>query len=579
MTLVSQLSHEIHPQPVNAAFIVRLADKLKEKYGALLLAKYPKDSDDALVSKSIAAFTIAHFAKIDEQTAVECVCDGTQDGGIDALYVSHSDKILIAVQAKYSKDGKSTWKEDDFNKFQKACNYLLDFQWDKLSPQLESVKDKINTAISESDYKIYFVMAHTGHSGGSEVVLNQMKAWQKQLDDDSCSTNEYSYFQVHLFARDDISKSLSENTDQTAIDLKKVEIFSYGSMEKPYRSYFGYIDGKQIKEWYQRHDTFLFNKNIRSFLGETPVNNAIKNSLNENKELFWYLNNGITILAKDIISHPRNAGSDNNGLFTLKDVSIVNGAQTVSSIARYEDSTDLEKVKVAVKVIKVESDEVVKKITIATNHQNSVSGRDFASQDPVQQSLANQIAIEKYHYNFLRTDSSIVKSEHNIELDEALDAIVCFNGNISHIGILKSHRGKFYEGIENNYSSSLYRAIFNTNITGAMVINLVKINRCIEQAKVDSLDGVSKLSKEYNIIVHSNRAMSYLVMQHYLKSRNEDIKHKIIEIDKSYILDCFNDYMQKVICYVESQGGIHISRFFENKEKLTNLFDVIQKDK
>lgn len=571
MTLVSKLSHEDRPQPINAAFIVRLANKLKEKYGDLLRNKYPQADDDSLVSKCIAAFAISHFAKVDENIAVDSVCDGPEDGGIDALYVSNTDKILVVVQAKYNKDGRSTWKQSDFYTFQKACSNLLDLKYDKLPPQFESIKNKIDHAISSSDYKIYFVMAHTGHSGGSELVLNEMKEWQITLDKASFSTKGESYFQVHLFSRDDIGTSIS-NADQTSIDLNDVKIYAYGNIEQPYRSYFGYIDGKQIKEWYQQHNTFLFNRNIRGFLGETNVNTAIQYSLDTEKELFWYLNNGITILAKDIISHPRNAGSDSNGLFTLKGVSIVNGAQTVSSIAKNtSEDHDLENVKVAIKVIKVESNEIIEKITIATNHQNSVSGRDFASQDAFQQELAKQIAIEGYSYNLLRTDSTLVQNDKNIDIDEALDAIVCFNQLISHIGILKSNRGRFYEGINNKSSSTLYKSVFNSNITGAMIINLVRINREIEKARVNYIKTLYKNTKEYKVAVHSNRIISHLIMKNLLNGKN--IKNEIIELESSTIANSYNDYISKITSYIELLNGIHIPRFFENKEKLTELLN------
>ena len=405
MALVSEIVYNPQPQPVNKAFIVRLANKLKEKYGEILKQKYPKADDDSLVSKCIAAFAISHFAKTDDISAAESVCDSGTDGGIDALYVSTTNKILVVVQAKYHKSGTGTWKEADLHKFQFACNNLLDMKYELLPPEFSSIQNKIDAAISSSDYKIYFVMAHSGNPGSSQYILDKMKEWQNKLDNDSFSTTGDSYFQVHLFSRDDIQKSISK-ADQTSIDLDDVKIYSYGNINEPYRSYFGYVDGKQIKEWYQQHNTFLFNKNIRGFLGETTVNSSIKKSLESNKDLFWYLNNGITVLAKDIISHPRNAGSDSDGLFTLKGVSIVNGAQTVSSIAKYqsEDSDELEKIKVSIKVIKVESNDIIEEITIATNHQNSVSGRDFASQDKFQQELAKQISLEGYNYNLLRTD-------------------------------------------------------------------------------------------------------------------------------------------------------------------------------
>lgn len=571
MALVTKLSHEHKHTNINAAFIVRLANKLKERYSEILRKEYPKADEDSLISKCIAAFTVSCFARVDDFVAANSVCDDGNDGGIDALYVSPNDKILVVVQSKYDKDGKGTWKEADFLTFQKACKNLLDFKYDKLSPKFLDIQDKIDNALSSSDYKIFFVMAHTGHSGGSELVLSQMKEWQKELDESSFKTTSgESYFQVHLFSRDDIGQNISKG-NQSSVDLDDVKIYSYGNINEPNRSFFGYVDGKQIKEWYEKHSTFLFSKNIRGFLGETSVNQAIQNTLNNEPELFWYMNNGITILAKDIISHPRNAGSDDNGIFSLKDISIVNGAQTVSSIARsIVEPSNLENVKVAVKIIKVESEESIHKITVATNHQNSVSGRDFSSQDPFQQELAKQIAIEGYTYNLLRTDSTPFQNEKTIDIDEALDAIVCFNNNISHIGTLKSNRGRFYEGINKN-SSTLYRAIFNSSITGVSIINLVRLNRSIEKLKMERLGKVTKNSKEYKIIIHSNRVVSHLVMHSYIDGKN--IHKELIEIEQSKIHQIYEDTIHKVIADIEKLTGIHIPRLFENIEKITELFN------
>ncbi|WP_341483803.1 AIPR family protein [Enterobacter hormaechei] len=41
---------------------------------------------------------------------------------------------------------------------------------------------------------------------------------------------------------------------------------------------------------------------LRNMLGKTDVNEEIKKSVSENPEMFWFYNNGITILGKVRIS-------------------------------------------------------------------------------------------------------------------------------------------------------------------------------------------------------------------------------------------------------------------------------------
>lgn len=73
----------------------------------------------------------------------------------------------------------------------------------------------------------------------------------------------------------------------------------------------------------------LFDENIRGYLGlEGGFNQQIQSSaLSDDNHLFWYLNNGITIIAKDF-SHQPVRGSK----IKLTDFQIVNGAQTSYSL-------------------------------------------------------------------------------------------------------------------------------------------------------------------------------------------------------------------------------------------------------
>ena len=79
----------------------------------------------------------------------------------------------------------------------------------------------------------------------------------------------------------------------------------------------------------------IFENNIRHYQGDVDVNQMIQNTLiNDYERDFWWLNNGITIIAS-------NVGQFGKSL-TLEDVQIVNGLQTSFTIGKYYQPKDKE---------------------------------------------------------------------------------------------------------------------------------------------------------------------------------------------------------------------------------------------
>lgn len=575
MTLVTELCNEdgdsFKDSTANRT-ATRIGNKLKERFMKYLSAD--TNSEDELISKSIAAYTVSFFSEATDEEASYSVCDGSDDGGIDAIYVSHTAKILIVVQSKYNKSGSATWKKAEFLNFKEACENLLSGKYERLSKKLNSRISDIDYAFDETDYKCLFIMSHTGKIGGASEILELMKDWQNELNRSACTddisdSNSLPY-QVHLFSREDIVGGLSGASRKT-ITIKDVQLFSYGRLDEPHTSIFGYIDGTQLKEWWESHNISLFEKNIRGLLGDTPVNQSIKNTILTEPELFWYFNNGITVLVDRISPHKRNANNNPNGLFTLENITIVNGAQTVNTIGKITDLEALKKVKVYIKVIQIDAiNDLIYKITRATNYQNAVSGRDFASQEENQQRLQKEILIEGYKYKLLRSNKEdSISEDKTIDLDDALDALVCYSKRATAITTLKKGRGKFFE----NFTSTTYTSIFNSNVSGIKTINLVLLYRQIESVKIDLLAQKTYLQepKKQRILSHSNRVISAILLNKFLS--NKKIDTELIKIDEHAVKDAYVETLNNIINYIETNfdASIMIPRFFENKAKVEKL--------
>ncbi len=115
----------------------------------------------------------------------------------------------------------------------------------------------------------------------------------------------------------------------------------------------------------------LFVENVRSFLEDTPVNQEIKKTLNNdsNRLYFPFLNNGLTIMCNSIERHPVI-----KDVFIFKYPRIINGCQTTHILVeKYrENPTEIDDVEVVAKVIATTDNELKKDIIFAANNQNSI---------------------------------------------------------------------------------------------------------------------------------------------------------------------------------------------------------------
>lgn len=144
---------------------------------------------------------------------------------------------------------------------------------------------------------------------------------------------------------------------------------------------------------------YLFDSNVRDFLGENRVNQEIANSLADvTSPDFWWLNNGVTILATSAIPLGKTAAGN---ALQLHDVQIVNGLQTTQTIQSYLSSYSggvNDSRSVLIKVI-VSDDTVVRdKIIRATNNQSSVELASLTATDKIQRDIEAILEANDWFY-------------------------------------------------------------------------------------------------------------------------------------------------------------------------------------
>lgn len=128
----------------------------------------------------------------------------------------------------------------------------------------------------------------------------------------------------------------------------------------------------------------LYEYNVRDAISGSPINENIKNSLRNSKELFLLLNNGITLIVDKQETRGRNS-------ILLENIRIVNGCQTCHAIMDIaNDTSEYNDTLVAIKIIETNNDSLLGKITYSSNNQNPVKAANLFAIEPKIFALENQ---------------------------------------------------------------------------------------------------------------------------------------------------------------------------------------------
>ena len=138
----------------------------------------------------------------------------------------------------------------------------------------------------------------------------------------------------------------------------------------------------------------IFEANVRDYQGRTQVNDEIQDSLqNAATEDFWWLNNGVSILATK--------ASLGAKTLTIEDPQIVNGLQTSTEVYNYCKSSSMseEERKILVRVIVPTEDESRDRIIKATNSQTAVQLSSLRATDKIHRDIEEYLRPKGLFYD------------------------------------------------------------------------------------------------------------------------------------------------------------------------------------
>lgn len=465
------------------------------------LSPTDQDRETKILSRCVAALGVYVKAGCSEQEAATAVWDGADDNGIDAAYFDAAESRVLLVQSKWINKGSGEPEAADVGSFTKGVKDAIEQDRTDFHKRLHPKLNDIFARLSTPGTSVHLIVATTGASKLAPHGTSRIQKLLAELngnDPEPMATAE-------VMGLAEIYSSLASDPLGGSVTLDAT-VLEWSCIATPYAAYFGMIDGLQLKNWWNKYGKRLVSSNIRHSLGATDVNTQIRQTALTTPDRFWYFNNGITMIADQAIKAPAGAASKSAGVFTFKAASIVNGAQTVSSLGKVSDDSKLGLVRVPFRVILLSGapTDLGQDVTRTNNLQNRIEPRDFVAQDPEQTRLRSEMAIENIDYQFVRSED-LAPTSTACELIEVTTALACASGDPTLAVQVKTGISRIFGDLK----KAPYKAIFNPTTSGARAFNCTVVQRKIDawiEKKKSSLP--KKSGTGWGLLVHGNRTLA-----------------------------------------------------------------------
>ena len=348
-----------------------------------------------LTDDAVGVFAInLRFNLDDVQTiASEAITGGGDDKKCDVLYVDKERQIAVIAQCYISQKTRDAAPANKASDLNTAITWILSTNIDLLPDGLKGRADELRSAINGGDIKqIYIWYVH--NLPGSANVISELKAVEHSA---RAALNHYATgSEINIFAEEvsDIElERLYTQAERTVIVTDEIETTIPEGVEikeADWKSVVTMVKGAWLYDLYHKYKTDLFSANIRSYLGsresDSNINNGIKTTASDEPENFYVYNNGITAL---VLDYEMGRKTKSGRKFTIRGISIVNGAQTTGSLASLNGKPS-DKLSVPIRFVKANKDSIIENVVRFNNSQNKLQAADFRSTDQIQERLRTE---------------------------------------------------------------------------------------------------------------------------------------------------------------------------------------------
>jgi hypothetical protein len=519
----------------------------------------------------------------------DSIVDGSNDGGIDSVMIFIDDEYIENISDlenyTFTNNTKSkfiisqckkenSFKESTLDKLITTMPIILDLEKNEISLLSRFNSDLVTkiillietwkqTAIGGGSIAIDYMYITNASKIEVNDVFNQKKDQLINLTKNLLSTTEvmftnYSSKELLFLYQEKRKNRLSiEFKDRPlSIDYKDQGIGYIGTVKLAKYKEFITAENGEIRD-------DLFESNIRHFQGLVDVNRKIKSTIgNITNEDFWWLNNGITIVAEN----PNEVGKQ----LSIENIQIVNGLQTSYSIFNNYINGSEDERSVLIKVIINNDKAITDHIIASTNSQNPVSATLLRATEPIQRDLELFFLNKGYYYdrrknyykNLGKPASKIFSIQYTAQSIESIIYNEPHTARATPTSLFKN---------ENTYNN-----IFNPDKDFQGYLNCCLINKKTHSFWSKYQDAAIKL-KTSNFKLH----IGCLIVKEFYRGKQVSFD-RIVNIN---VEDINSDLFNKTIEFLDNTINIYLKRntdknlinIAKSKDFTTYLLDQFKK--
>ncbi|TXK18650.1 AIPR family protein [Homoserinibacter sp. GY 40078] len=353
------------------------------EYAALKVLLKPIEERTGLgESAAFLNWFLRNVYRLEDTEARDAICDHGNDKGIDGIFIDHNNEEIHFFQSKIKQAPNG--KVGDVG----PKNFIASVQ------QFDQVDKVASLLAGNADVDLKRLVVRTGVA---EMVSNGYALVGIYVTNESNNADSIEYANItpalRIFDRAEIASKVididaTEGQKQSfTFDTSYVAPMAMqsGAGKSATSMYVFPARALQLVHMDGISDGTLFRANVRYTLGNTAVNKSIRQSIAEKSSHgdFVLFHNGIIILCAEV---------DDSvvGELTIKNYSVVNGAQSLTSF--YATKAKLtDDLRVIVRVIMVQDEELAKTITHNSNNQNAIRPRDLRSNHAIMLRLQKEM--------------------------------------------------------------------------------------------------------------------------------------------------------------------------------------------
>ncbi len=403
--------------------------------------------------------------------AFDCLTEGGGDFGIDAFHLGSevdSEFAVTLFQSKYNTnlEGTGAFPVNAIEKMIGALSCLFD-----PNQRLGNLNERLRAPVEEARSLI-----RDGHLPQVRVVFcNNGRRWNTEGDEaiarsgfgDQVTWEHLNHDTLlHLMRK---GKPIDDTLRFTGRLM--VEDLNFA------RVCLGRMPVTEVAELVKRHGDLLLERNVRRYLGlhGNRVNQGIRKTLQSSEvENFYFFNNGLTLICSDF---NYNGLQKTDAAVQAEGLQIINGGQTCMTIfktlAEGVPNQELGQASVLVRLYKLPKDreDLIARITLATNSQSPVDLRDLHANDEAQQRL--EIGFQGLGYQYLRKRAESGSRATEIAAPALAAALLA-------VWRRAPHQAKF---LTREHFGKLYDKIFTRELNAAQAATAVLLYRFAENRR------------------------------------------------------------------------------------------------